>query len=56
MITNDDGAIHILYRFKQSLPQATLRFGETVVLDIRQTGVWLEAESGTPAYRIQTVG
>jgi len=56
MITNDDGAINILYRFKQSLPQATLQAGEVVTLDMRKYGIFLQAASGTPAYRVQVLG
>ncbi len=54
MITNDDAAADtIAYRFKTSLPQATLNAGESVILDIRQTGVYLEGSAPATPYRIQ---
>ena len=52
----NDGPSDISYRFKTTLPQSTLKSGEVVVLDMRQRQVYLQAASGTPAYRIQTTG
>lgn len=56
MITNDDDTNNLLYRFKTTLPQATLRPGETVALQIRQRTIYVESSTSTVPYRIQTLG
>lgn len=52
-ITNDDASIDILVRFSTDHAQMTVAAGETLGFDMRANGIYIDAASGTPAYRLR---